>query len=96
MREPAGWGLVMTDSSFMQATGRENAAGWTTITAGTMTTTGIGAAGMTVTIAGTTAMTEAATGTTTIETTKSIQDSPEAYVAAMATRKFTLPAIVRS
>jgi hypothetical protein len=39
----AGWGLIMMGSGSTKATGRENAAGWTTITAGTATTTAISA-----------------------------------------------------
>src|ERR1700730_7540757 len=39
MKALAGWGLIMMGSGSTKATGRENAAGWTTITAGTATTT---------------------------------------------------------
>jgi hypothetical protein len=43
MKALAGWGLIMTASGSTKATGRENAAGWDTITAGTRTTTAISA-----------------------------------------------------
>jgi hypothetical protein len=39
MKVLAGWVLVMMGNASMKATGRENAAAWNTITAGTMTTT---------------------------------------------------------
>jgi hypothetical protein len=41
MQAPGGSDRTMTESNFMRVTGREIAAGWNTITAGTTTTTGI-------------------------------------------------------
>jgi hypothetical protein len=43
MKALAGWDLIMMESGSTRATGRENAAGWDTITAGTGTTTVISA-----------------------------------------------------
>ena len=87
----------MTGMSSTKATGRENAAGWNTTTAGTTSANGITAiaVGTTGSTTGTIGA-EVTTKTIGIATTKSIQDSPEAYVVVMAARKFTLPAIVGS
>ena len=69
MKALAGWGLIMMGSGSTKATGRENAAGWTTITAGTATTTAISA--ITTAIA-TMSMTETVTEATIASTTGTI------------------------
>jgi hypothetical protein len=65
MKAPAGCPPIMMGSVFTKAIGTESTAAWSTITAGTMTTTAIGAGNTT---AGAVTPMAAKTGTIVIET----------------------------